>query len=156
VGGFWRGVSHLRRSGLFWAFFPGLTVRANRCRPRGAGAELLGAFVARAAWKSCGRATALQKFSAVEGWARRRSFVASLLWMTANGGLGGWTGRLGEAEHFVAEMEISCLGSHPQAIKATAKANGPPEGGCYVKRTRLLELAGCDINLTLAEAWGTA
>ena len=40
----------------------------------------------------------------VEGWARRRSFVGrrgGLLWMTAKGGLGGRTRRLGEAERFL-------------------------------------------------------
>jgi hypothetical protein len=42
VGGFWRGVSHLRRSGPFGFFFPDLTVRANLCRPCGAG--LVAAF----------------------------------------------------------------------------------------------------------------
>jgi hypothetical protein len=39
------------------------------------------------------------------GWARRRSFVALLLWMTAKYGLGFRTGRLEEADRAVAASD---------------------------------------------------
>jgi hypothetical protein len=116
VGGFWRGVSHLRRPESFLGliFYRPLRIGLTSAAPAGLVRSLGDGFAGASRWmrlwcgrlgKSGGRATALQKFLAVEGWAGWRSFVASLLCMTAKGGLGGWTAGLGEAERLGVGIE---------------------------------------------------